>query len=127
MKTRLGYGRPVAALGVLVAGGCRGPALEPGFRSVDPQERTAALLESVRAEDGRSIPDLIAMLESGDPAQRMLAANALRRLTGEDLGYRHYDPPAARAIAADAWRRWWIDQTGAERHATRPADNRDAP
>lgn len=127
MKTRIGLGKTFVTLGALAVGGCGGPAFEAGFRSVDPQERTAALLESVRTDDGESIPDLIIMLESGDPAQRMLAADALRRLTGEDLGYRHYDPPAARAIAADAWRRWWTDRTRAERHAVRPAQTPDAP
>lgn len=127
MKTPLGFGPILATLGVLAAGGCGGPAFEPGFRSVDPQERTAALLATVRTEDGRSIPDLIVLLESSDPAQRMLAANALRRLTAEDLGYRHYDPPAARAIAADAWRRWWTDQHSDERHAARLDATPDAP
>lgn len=109
---------PAFLVSVFVAG-CRGPALEPGFASVDPQERTVALLDSTRRDDRASIPDLIALLDSGDPAERMLAERALRRLTGLDFGYRHYDAPLRRAAAVDAWRRWWTDTGGASLHSAR--------
>lgn len=94
----------------VLAAGCAGPSIQPGFESVDPQERTAALLDAARAGDQSATPELIVMLESSDPAERMLADGALRRLTGQDFGYRHFDPEWKRAEAADAWRRWWQEQ-----------------
>lgn len=93
-------------------GACSGPPLEPGFESADPQERTAALLESARLDNERDIPELITLLNSSDPAERMLAGLTLRRLTGQNFGYRHYDPPLVRGRAVEAWRLWWLDHQG---------------
>ena len=90
--------------------GCSGPSLQPGFESVDPQERTAALLKAARSGEAAAIPELIIMLESSDPAERMLADETLKRLTGQDFGYRHYDPAWKRQPAVDAWRDWWDAQ-----------------
>lgn len=95
-----------------LAAGCSGPSIRPGFDSIDPQERTAALLEAAREGDRSAVPELIVMLESSDPAERMLADEALRRLTGQDFGYRHFDPERKRSAAADAWRQWWRSQPG---------------
>lgn len=103
--------------------GCAGPSIRPGFESVDPQERTAALLQAARAGDQAAAPELIVMLESSDPAERMLADEALRRLTGRDFGYRHYDPEWKRAEAADAWRRWWQEQQTPTSYARRSDSN----
>ena len=63
-----------------------------------------------KAEDEEAVPELIVMLYSADPAERMLAEEALRRLTGRDFGYQHFAPPWERDEAADAWRRWWLSQ-----------------
>lgn len=96
---------------MLITAGCAGPALEPGFQSIDPQERTAALLDAARNNDKTAIPQLIVMLGSSDPAERMLASEALRRLTGMNFGYHHSDPAWRRGVSIDTWRRWWEQQT----------------
>jgi len=86
---------------------CRAPQQEASFSSVDPQERTAAVLEAARSGDPDAIPSLIATLESTDPAQRMLAHRTLRRMTGLDFGYDHAAPTIDRRQAVDRWEEWW--------------------
>jgi len=93
--------------------GC-GAALQPDFDSTDPQERTAALAESVRQGDLTDAPQLIALLDSVDPAERMLAIRALERLTGKTFGYRHYDPEPRREEAIVRWRDWWLAERAAQ-------------
>jgi len=72
----------------------------------DPTPR--ARLEAIRAceRDGtvaRHLPQLVQNLWSDDAVVRMAAIDALRRGTGEDLGYRFDDPPADRAAAIARW------------------------
>lgn len=112
------------ALAFLASFGCSGSSLTPAFESVDPKERTAALLQAARTGDSAAIPQLIVMLSSGDPAERMLAGNALRRLTGLDFGYEHYDLPWKREEAADRWRRWWESQSAAAANLNEPMVSR---
>jgi hypothetical protein len=72
----------------------------------DPTPR--AQLEAIRACDrdgtaARHLPQLVRSLRSDDAVVRMAAIDALRRATGEDLGYRFDDPPKARAEAISRW------------------------
>lgn len=46
------------------------------------------------------------MLDSHDPAVRLMAINGLERLTGQTLGYAYSDPEPKRTIAIDRWVRW---------------------
>lgn len=89
--------------------GCSLPEPQAGFESVNPQERTAALLKAADAGDADAIPDLISMLDSADPAQRMLAAMTLRRMTGRDFGFHYAAEETQRRLAADRWQRWWLE------------------
>lgn len=54
--------------------------------------------------DVESVHTLVNLLEDDDRAVRLVASLALRRLCGDDLGYRYYDPPAQRAAAVQRWR-----------------------
>jgi hypothetical protein len=72
----------------------------------DPTPR--ARLEAIRACEregtvNRHLPQLVQNLWSDDAVVRMAAIDALRRGTGEDLGYRFDDPPADRAAAIARW------------------------
>ncbi len=49
------------------------------------------------------------MLDSQDPALRMFAIGALKRLTGETMGYHYGDPEPIRAAAVDRWVAWLGD------------------
>jgi len=98
-------------LASLTAAGCS-PTFESGFASIDPQERTVAIVDAASAGDQDAIPHLISLLDSDDPAERMLADQSLRQLTGQDFGYHFYDPDWRRAKAARAWSEWWQSQAG---------------
>ncbi len=46
------------------------------------------------------------MLESDDPAERMLAIRALERITDQTLGYHHEDPEWKRVESVNRWEHW---------------------
>ena len=62
----------------------------------DPELRRAAASACARKEAQEHIPDLIPLLSDADPGVSLTAYEALKRLTGKDLGRQ----PAA-------WREWW--------------------
>lgn len=95
-----------------LAAGCSLPSQQTGFRSDDPEQRTKALGAAARSDDRTRIPDLIAMLDSSDPAQRMLAIRSLERMTGQTLGYDHAAPEPQRAAAIDRWMKWEASRGG---------------
>ena len=49
------------------------------------------------------------MLESSDPASRLVAIRALERLTGETMGYDHAGSVPERGVAVDRWWVWYGD------------------
>lgn len=109
--------RPIAGLAALVgmagalaggvAGGmvgCGGPAADRGLDARDPAPRIGAVVEAASASDAGVEPRLVELLDSDDPAVRMLSIRALERRTGRTLGYDHAAQPADRAEAIQAWR-----------------------
>jgi hypothetical protein len=58
-------------------------------------------------------------LSADDAAVRMAAAGALRRLTGETLGYRFDAPASDRAAAIERWRTWVKDHPATSAGAKR--------
>lgn len=87
------------------AGGCF--STPEGFNSPDPIRRLDAIVEADRTRDQGAIPELIAQLESPDPAARLLAFRALQRFSGgEAFGYRHTDGPLKREAAVNRWVAW---------------------
>lgn len=67
-------------------------------------DRARAVVSVGEARDAEAVHRLVDLLEDRDVAVRMLAINALRRLCGQDYGYRHYDPLIDRAAAVRRWR-----------------------
>ena len=60
----------------------------------------------------RLLPELVDALEDRDPAVRMFASVALRKLTGKDFGFKPHGSPAEREEAIRQWRVWIArDQT----------------
>jgi HEAT repeat protein len=94
-----------AALSGLALAAC-GPTVDPSFDSPEPAARNAAIVEAVRTEDRSAVPDLVRMLESDDPATRVLAIRALERLTGRTLDYEATADELARAGAVRRWREY---------------------
>lgn len=79
-------------------------SMPPSFDSPEPGARNAAIVRAVAREDTAAVPDLVRMLDSDDPATRVLAIQALERLTGERLGYDPVESPAERARGVERWR-----------------------
>lgn len=87
---------------VLVLSAC-GPTVVADFNSPEPAARNAAIVKAASEQDGKAVPDLVRMLDSDDPATRLLAIQALERITGERLGY---DPAAGNEAREPAMLRW---------------------
>lgn len=95
-------------LTVLCLAGCAAPAASRGgFDSPDPASRLYAINRAGEQKDRSAIPRLIELLDSDDDAERMMAATALQRITGDRMGYNPYSSPAARRRATEAWRQAW--------------------
>lgn len=94
----------LALSGFLVPAGCARET--PSYADGSPASRIAAIEQS--ASDGRvaDLPRIVENLSSDDASVRMAAIAALRRMTGETLGYRFDDPPAERQAAVERWAGW---------------------
>jgi len=55
------------------------------------------------------VPILIQRLNDANPRLTAAATEALRKITGQDFGYRPQAPADVRARALDAWRRWYAE------------------
>jgi hypothetical protein len=62
-----------------------------------------ATVQTARSGNDSDLAALVEQLDSDDAGVRSLAISTLQRLTGETLGYRHDDPPAARQAAVVRW------------------------
>ncbi|MBS0195585.1 MAG: HEAT repeat domain-containing protein [Planctomycetes bacterium] len=95
-----------------------GPTIHPTFDSPEPAARNAAIVKAGADDNRAAIPDLIRMLESDDPATRLLAITALERMTGERNGFDYGAPPYERERGVQRWRDWLAKHPGSE-NATR--------
>ncbi len=111
----LGYG------GLLLLCSCGPASIQGGFDSVSPAARTLAIKKAVHAHDLHAVPKIVEQLDADDPVIRMLAIDALERLTGETYGFHHYDPPDKRHAAIQRW--VTAVQSGAVPHPTGSADD----
>ncbi len=92
--------------------GCIG-GYEPDLQSPDPAARIRAIVDVAEAGETSAVPALVDRLEDEDEAVRFYAIEALKRLTGRDLGYRYYESAYERRPAVQRWRRY------VRRHAAR--------
>ena len=106
-----------AAVLVLLTG-CAPPIPDGGFNAPDPASRlyaaaqVAANWSSIQPPEDRKRPpiatlqQLVVMLESSDPAERLVASETLQMVTGENFGYEASDPLPERFLAVNRWRSW---------------------
>ena len=93
-----------ACTAVLLGTGCgTPPPVEADFDGREPASRMAAIAVAARSNDLDAVPRLVEQLDSGDPAVRMAAAQALKRITGETYDFEHDGTPADRGEAVDRW------------------------
>lgn len=89
---------------VMMVGGC--VEIPRGFDSPEPAARMQAAVDAAARNDRSAIPKIISLLDSDDPATRMVAIRSLERLTGQTLGYDHAAPETQRAQAIQRWVDW---------------------
>ncbi|MBM4107534.1 MAG: hypothetical protein FJ255_01765 [Phycisphaerae bacterium] len=89
--------------------GCFGPAPQ-GFDSPEPGRRIEAAVRAAERGDRSASRPLISMLDSDDPAARLVAIRALERITGQTLGYDHAAPEGDRRRAVERWMAWEAEQ-----------------
>jgi hypothetical protein len=92
----------ILALGFII-GSCAPAATDGGFDSPSSSARLYAIEKAARSGDRTAVADLVELLDSDDPAVRLMAITALQRLTGRTYGYRHYDPVQERNAAIERW------------------------
>ncbi len=92
--------------------GCQNPLGRPSVQSDNPELMIPAVKRDVMTHDERDDPQLVRDLNDPDPAIRFYAIQGLRRLTGDDFGYRYYDDEPARAPAVSRWRAWLAGRGG---------------
>jgi|SRR5271170_12494 len=72
----------------------------------DPTVSIPVIEDDVRQHDQKDDAQLVVDLNDDDPAVRFYAIEALRRLTGDDFGYRYYEDEDGRAAAVAKWNQW---------------------
>jgi len=104
-------GLAVALVGILFAG-CVGDreAVVRRLREDNPRTQVATIAQVARSGDRTMAGELVNLLESEDEGVRFMAASALHKLTGKDLGFHFANTPAERARIVAEWRAWWKAQ-----------------
>ena len=78
--------------------------------SVKPEVATEAMSQAARNKSSRAIVPLVKRLHAEDPVIRLSAIRALKEITGQDLGYRSYEPQVKRVEAIERWQDWLVEQ-----------------
>lgn len=97
------------------------------FESENPAAKLYAIQHAGDQHRTEDIPQLIAALDSDDPAVRLFAIEALERITGERLGYVPYAPPHERRAAVDRWVEAYEAGRFAANSDSSPGDSTDTP
>ncbi len=96
---------PLVIIPVALLASC-GPTIRPDFNSAEPAARNSAIVRAASEKDTAAVPDLVRMLDSDDPATRLLAIQALEVITGDRFGYDHAASPADRERAIQKWEQY---------------------
>jgi HEAT repeat protein len=93
----------------LTLAGCSSP--KPDLASPLSSLRIQAASEAALNADRTKVSELIDLLQSDDPAVRLVAIRSLEKLTGQTLGYRHFDAEPVRRSAIQSWVDWYQSRT----------------
>ena len=88
------------------AGGCTAPRGPLVVTDPDPSVKIPAIKKAARRHDRGAVRQLVADLESDDPAVRFYAIHGLEEITGERFGYDYYADDARRDPAVRRWKEW---------------------
>ena len=96
---RIGGAAALAA--ALAAAACTAPRPPLVVTDPDPSVKIPAYKKAVRENDKDDLPQIVADLESDDPAVRFYAIETLERLTGQTLSYVYYADEEQRRPAVE--------------------------
>lgn len=102
--------RRVGALITLASLGACTAVPKPDFASPEPGARNAAIVDAAAKGDASARVQLVQMLDSDDPATRLLAISTLQRLTSQTFGYDYAQPEVKRRPAVERWAAWAREQ-----------------
>jgi hypothetical protein len=97
---------------IILAGLCVSGCFSPDPKSLtsdSPPSAIPAIKQAGNNNDRSAIPRLVQDLDDNDSAIRFAAICALRKITGQDFGYRYYDDELARRPAVEHWQQWMKD------------------
>jgi hypothetical protein len=80
------------------------------LKATEAEMRRAAAVASGAKKTRELCPELIGLLEDQATTVVQAAHAALRQISGQDFGPELDASPAERAVAVDAWRKWWKQQ-----------------
>ncbi len=89
--------------------GCA-PQLKTSLAAKDPSAKVPAIKAAADADNREAVGKLVKSLSSEDAAVRLFSAEALKRITGETLGYEAYADPPAREAAVARWNQYVVDR-----------------
>ena len=78
--------------------------------AADPEVATVAMNKAAQTKSRGAIVPLVKRLYDEDPAIRLSAIKALQSITGEDMGYRSYEPEVKRIAAIKRWEAWLAEE-----------------
>lgn len=80
--------------------------LPTALQDENPSIRAEACRRAGEAKDASAIPLLVERLDDSAGDVRFFAIGALKRITGQTLGYRYHDDAQMRSQAVWRWRDW---------------------
>ncbi len=78
--------------------------------AAQPEVASTAMNKAAQKKDRRAIVPLVKRLYDEDSAIRLSAIRALQSITGEDMGYRSYEPEVNRVAAIKRWEAWLVEE-----------------
>jgi hypothetical protein len=112
----------VAAVAGCPSGGqSAGEALYLRLQDEDQGVRIQAMVQAADAGDPKAVPYLVENLGNDDSDVRMFAYVALKKITGQTMGYEYFDTRPGREQAIGRWRQWLSGGRQASATQTAPA------
>jgi hypothetical protein len=104
--TRIDFAAQTVCVLCALVVGCSESKGPRTVKNPDPTVSIPAIKADVQNRDQKDVAQMVANLNDDDPAVRFYSIQALRRLTGDDFGYRYYENDDARAPAVTQWNQW---------------------
>ena len=100
---------------------CQAPSItRGGFNSGSPAARTHAIEVTIKESrktgqiSRENLKSIVELLNADDDLVRFMAISALTELSGDDLGYRFFDPSAMRFKGVQKWRAYALESNGTD-------------